>query len=352
VTNEIPAISVALVGYGYVGKIFHAPLIAATAGLRLDWVVSSDETKVQADFPGIKVATSLDQALADPLLDLVVIATPNGLHAPQAIAALQAGKHVVVDKPFTLSVAEAKDVISQAEAAGRLLSVFHNRRWDGDFLTLKRLIAEGGLGQIREFRSHYDRFRPEVRPRWRESAVPGAGTWFDLAPHLIDQALQLFGWPQAIAAEIVQQRVGALAPDYFHVQLFYPQMIAILHSSCLVADARLRFAAHGDGGSFVKYGLDRQEDALKLGVRPGHGDWGRDDGAAAWTALRDGQLRRQPLSLLKGDYRGYYAAMRDAIRFDAPLPVTPDQALAVMTLLEHGRISAECSAKITLQPIR
>jgi predicted dehydrogenase len=202
------SLNVALAGYGYAGKTFHAPLIAATPGLTLHTVVSSNPDKVLADFPAIRIRPDLAAAVADPEIDLVVVATPNELHARQAHQALEGGKHVVVDKPFTLTVKEAKAVIGHAATANRLLSVFHNRRWDADFLTLQRLIGEGTLGTVRQFTSHYDRFRPIVRDRWRERDEPGAGIWYDLAPHLIDQALMLFGLPEAISADIQKQRVG------------------------------------------------------------------------------------------------------------------------------------------------
>ncbi len=327
-------LNVALVGYGYVGKTFHAPLIAATPGLALHSVVSSKPDKVLADFPAATVRADLAEALADPAVELVVVATPNHLHAPQALAALAAGKHVVVDKPFTLTVAEAEDVIAAAKAANRLLSVFHNRRWDADFLTLQRLIGEGVLGQIRQFTSHYDRFRPTVRDRWRENDVPGAGTWYDLAPHLIDQALVLFGEPISIRADIQQQRAGAKAPDYFHAVLTYPDVRVILHSSCLVADSRFRFAAHGTAGSFVKQGLDRQEDALKAGRTPGDAGWGMDDGEAMLTIGRGDAVASHLLALDPGDYRRFYAGVRDAIAGQGPNPVPGEQALAVMKLIE------------------
>ena len=309
------SLNVALAGYGYVGKTFHAPLIAATPGLTLHTVISSKPDKVLADFPGIAVRADLAQALADPAIDLVVIATPNDLHAPQAHQVLDAGKHVVVDKPFTLTVAEAQSVIEHAKAANRLLSVFHNRRWDADFLTLQRLIGEGTLGTVRQFTSHYDRFRPMVRDRWREWDVPGAGTWYDLAPHLIDQALVLFGTPDKITADIQKQRDGAKAPDYFHAVLTYPEVRVILHSSCLVADSAFRFAAHGTRGSLIKHGLDRQEDALKAGRTPGDENWGADDGAVFLTVAGEGDATHAaPLALDAGDYRRFYMAVRDAMR--------------------------------------
>jgi predicted dehydrogenase len=284
----------------------------------------------------VTVRAGLAEALADPAVELVVIATPNELHAPQARDSLSAGKHVVVDKPFTLTVSEAEEVIAAAKAANRLLSVFHNRRWDADFLTLQRLIGEGVLGQIRQFTSHYDRFRPAVRDRWRENDVPGAGTWYDLAPHLIDQALVLFGEPMAIRADIQKQREGAKAPDYFHAVLTYADVRVILHSSCLVADSRFRFAAHGTAGSFVKHGLDRQEDALKAGRIPGDPGWGADDGEAILSIAQGDAIASHPLALDSGDYRRFYAGVRDAIAGQGANPVPAEQALAVMRLITLG----------------
>lgn len=237
--------NLAVVGYGYVGRTFHAPLIASTPGLQLHSVVSSKPQQPQADFPGVTVVADLDSALADPALDAVVLATPNHTHAPFALEALAAGKHVLVDKPFALDATQAQQMVDAANAAGRIISVFQNRRWDADFLTVRRLIEEGQLGEVVEFHSHFDRYRPQVRDRWRESDSPGAGLWYDLGPHLLDQAMQLFGMPQGIGADLQRQRDQARSVDYFHVTLHYPRLRVILHAGSLVADGSLRFAVHG-----------------------------------------------------------------------------------------------------------
>lgn len=334
-------VNVALVGYGYVGKTFHAPLIAATPGLRLGVVVSSDPAKVAADHPEARVVPDLEAALADPAIELVVIATPNALHAPQALAALAAGKHVVVDKPFAVTAAEAREMADAAARAGRLLSVFHNRRWDSDFLTLSQLIAEGALGEIVQYESHFDRFRPVVRDRWRERAGPGAGAWMDLGPHLLDQALVLFGEPLAIAADIAIQRPGAGADDYFHVTLRYPTLRVILHGSLLTAANDLRLAVHGTGGSFVKQGLDPQEAQLLAGMIPGAPGWGRDSRHGILTTVRDGAQIHAEVDPEPADYRLFYAGVRQAIVADAPSPVPVEQALRVMTLLELAREASD-----------
>jgi predicted dehydrogenase len=341
-------LKVALVGYGYVGKTFHAPLIVATPGLTLRAVVSSDPAKVAADLPDARVAPDLAEALADPAIDLVVIATPNALHAPQAIAALNAGKHVVVDKPFALSAAEARTMAETARAAGKLLTVFHNRRWDSDFLTVKRLIADGTLGEVVQFESHFDRFRPVVRDRWRERAGPGAGAWMDLGPHLLDQALVLFGEPLAVTADIGTQRPGAGADDYFHVVLRYSTLRVILHGSLLTTASDLRLAVHGTGGSFVKHGLDPQEAQLKAGMIPGAPGWGRDSRHGVLTTVENDAQVHADVSPEPADYRAFYAGVRGAILHGAPSPVPVDEALRVMDLLELARRASEARRELTV----
>lgn len=330
------ALGVALVGYGFAGSVFHAPLIAAVDGLALCRVVSGNAAAVHANFPDARVSATLSDALADPAIDLVVIATPNTLHAPQAHAALDAGKHVIVDKPFTVTVEEAEGVMAHAERAGRLLSVFHNRRWDSDFLTLRALIAADTLGTVTQYASHFDRFRPEVRDRWRERAGPGAGLWFDLGPHLLDQALQLFGTPLGITADIAVQRSGGSADDYFHVLLRYPRLRVVLHASMLVTANDLRFAVHGARGSFLKQGLDTQEEALKAGRTPGDAQWGHDSRPGTLTLIDGDAVSTGAVPGVAGDYRRYYALVRDAIRGAAPNPVPASEALAVMKLLALG----------------
>lgn len=199
-------IRVGLIGYGYASKTFHAPLIAGTPRLELAVISSSDETKVKADLPTVTVVSEPKHLFNDPNIDLIVIPTPNDTHFPLAKAALEAGKHVVVDKPFTVTLSQARELDALAKSLGRVLSVFHNRRWDSDFLTLKGLLAEGVLGEIAYVESHFDRFRPQVRDRWREQGGPGSGIWYDLAPHLLDQAITLFGLPVSMTVDLAQLR--------------------------------------------------------------------------------------------------------------------------------------------------
>lgn len=329
-----------LVGYGYAGKTFHAPLIDACQELALYGIVSSKPEQVKADWPQARHWPDLEQALQDKALDLVVIATPNAAHYSQAEAALLAGKHVVVDKPFTVTLAEARQLAALADRQGLLLSVFHNRRWDADFLTLQQLLSSGRLGRISQFVSHFDRYRPEVRQRWREQGGAGSGLWYDLGPHLLDQALQLFGQPQGVFACLAQQRQGAQATDYFHVQLRYPFTHVVLHGSCLVSGGVPRFAVHGDLASYTKYGLDTQEADLKAGLAAGAAGWGVDP-LPGQLFLADGDVvQPQELANLPGDYRRYYQQVAAAIRGEAANPVTATEAASVMDWLERALHSA------------
>ncbi|MFB0827493.1 oxidoreductase [Chromobacterium violaceum] len=326
-----------LLGYGYAGATFHAPLLSATAGVDLAAVASSRPEQVLRNWPQARVLPDAEALLAEEEIDLVVIATPNDSHFPLAQAALRAGKHVVVDKPFALDAAQARQLMEEAEQAGRLLSVFHNRRWDADFLAVRQLLDEGALGRVAHFESHFDRYRPQVRQRWRESSAPGAGLWFDLGPHLLDQTLQLFGLPQALSLELAELRDGAVCDDWFHAALRYPDKRVILHGSALVADAGPRFIIHGTQGSFSKYGLDPQEDALKGGGRPGGEGWGVDpQPGRLLLADAGGKVFSGPA----GDYLRYYAGVRDAILHGGANPVPAEEAWQVMALLELGKRSA------------
>ncbi|MGY3967822.1 oxidoreductase [Aeromonas enteropelogenes] len=343
-------LNAALVGYGFAGKTFHAPFLGTTPGLRLSWVVSRDAAKVRADLPDCRVG-SLEEVLSDNTVDLVVIATPNDTHAPLARQALLAGKHVVIDKPFALDLAEAKALVELAEKQQRLLSIFHNRRWDGDFLTVRRLLAEGTLGQIAQFESHFDRYRPEVRPRGRAAGGPGSGLWFDLGPHVLDQALQLFGLPDWLQADLAGQRPGSLSDDYFHVVLGYGEMRVVLHGSCLVSATMPRFIIHGSAGSFIKFGMDVQEEQLKLGKRPPAADWGVDSEPGQLSRILDGQLQQELVAGEAGDYGAYYRGVCAAILGEGANPVPAGEALTVMALLDLVRESHSSGKRLACQKL-
>lgn len=331
-------INVALIGYGFVGKTFHAPLIQSVDGLNLAVVASSDEEKVKRDIPNTTVIASPEEAILRSDIDLVVIASPNATHAPLAKLAIEAGKNVVVDKPFTLDMQEARELIELAKAHNVLLSVFHNRRWDSDFLAIKNVIEQKQIGEIKHFESHIDRFRPEVRVRWREQNLPGSGLWFDLGPHLIDQALQLFGLPQSVQGNIATLRNNGQINDWAHVLLNYPTHKVILHCSMLAAGGFTRFTVHGDKGSAVKSQPDQQEKQLLQGITPRDKEWGVDNDP---IILIDETLSSKLQEAPKGDQSQYYVNIRNALNGNAQNSVTPLQALAVMSVLEAAVKSAE-----------
>ncbi|HDS9357665.1 TPA: oxidoreductase [Enterobacter chengduensis] len=344
--NKEKTINVALIGYGFVGKTFHAPLIQSVDGLTLAVVSSRDEEKVKRDVPNAIVVATPEEAIQHPDVDLVVIASPNATHAPLATLALNAGKHVVVDKPFTLDLQEARDLIALADEKQLLLSVFHNRRWDSDFLGIKQTIEKGTLGQVKHFESHIDRFRPEVRVRWREQNVPGSGLWFDLGPHMIDQTLQLFGLPLSIQGNIATLRDGAEINDWAHVVLNYPEHKVVLHCSMLVAGGVSRFTVHGDKASVVKARIDQQEAQLLAGIVPGSESWGEDGDD---MVLFNAQGEASALPTPKGDQRQYYVSVRDALLGKIENPVHPVEALAVMAVLEAAVTSSETGSTQALE---
>jgi predicted dehydrogenase len=341
-------IRVGLIGYGYASKTFHAPLIVGTPGMELAAVSSSDAAKVHADWPNMPVVSDPHHLFNDPDIDLIVVPTPNDTHFPLAKAALEAGKHVVVDKPFTVTLSQARELDALAKSRGLLLSVFHNRRWDSDFLTLKTLLADGTLGEVAYFESHFDRFRPQVRNRWREQAGVGSGIWYDLGPHLLDQALNLFGLPVSLTVDLAQLRPGAQATDYFHAVLAYPQRRVVLHGSLLAAAESARYIVHGTRGSYIKYGLDPQEDRLKAGERLPQEDWGYDMRDGVLTLAQGEVMAEQTLLTVSGNYPAYYAAIRDALTGHGENPVPAAQAIQVMELIELGMESSKQRATLNL----
>jgi predicted dehydrogenase len=350
------AINVALVGYGYAGRIFHAPLIRATPGLTLHTVVSSRPEAVHADLPDARVVADVAAVLADPAIGLMVIATPNDLHAPLTRRALEAGMAVVVDKPFSVTLAEARALQTLSEDRGGFITVFHNRAWDADFLTIQQLIREQRLGRITRFESHFSRFRPQVRDRWRERPGPGAGIWYDLGPHLVDQALRVMGRPVALSADIATVRTGGGADDWFHVVMrFADDSRAILHAD-MMSSSDLRFVVESETGGFVKHGLDPQEDALKAGAVPGGPGWGVDPRPGVLTTIdADGRRTDAIVQGPPGDYLAMYRGVRDVWSNFSPSfpehmrPVPLYRAVEVMEVIEAGLVSARDRREVVLE---
>lgn len=314
--------------------------------MRLASIVTSRPERVQG-LRGVQVVPTVAELLAHPQVELVVVASPSASHFEVARAALLAHKHVVVDKPFALTVAEADELIEIAKRNGCVLSVFQNRRWDGDYLTVRGCIEEGWLGAIRYYEARYDRFRPQVRPVWREQAGAGSGILYDLGAHLIDQALQLFGLPQTVTADLLSQREGAQAVDYFHLQLHYEPLRAVLHGSMLAAGPGPHFTVHGEGGSFLKYGMDPQEEQLKAGGKPGMAHWGADAPENYGRLfLADGSNRT--VATMPGCYEQFYTALTGALRRGTPPPVLAAEARDGLLVIEAAMESAARQRTVAL----
>lgn len=333
---------VGLIGYGLSGATFHAPLLAAEPAFTLSAVATRNAEAVARDWPGARVL-SVDALLADPGLEVVIVASPNDSHGPLAERALQAGKHVVVEKPFTLEAGEAARLGALARERGRCLAVFHNRRWDGDFLTVRGLVEQGRLGRLYSFESHFDRLRPQVKRRWKEEDVPGGGTLWDLGAHLIDQALLLFGTPDSVTADLGRQRPEARAVDWFHLLLRYGELRVLLRSGSVVHEPWPRFVLHGDADAFTKSGLDPQEEQLKAGLRPGSAGWGAEPPERHGRLSRGGSVPTVP-----GGYERFYRELATAIAGGGPVPVTAESAGEVIRIIQAAERSAAEGRTVSL----
>jgi predicted dehydrogenase len=319
---------VGVIGFGFVSKTFHVPLLRATDGYKIAAVSSSRPAEVSTVLSDVEVVSDPKALATQSDIDLVVIASPNESHAPLA----EAGRNVVVDKPFTITVEQARHLATVAKENHVLLSVFQNRRWDSDFLTIQDAIRQDLLGRIVMLESRIDRYRPDVRDRWREVPGPGAGLLYDLGPHLIDQTLLLFGIPDTVQATLANQRRAAKTDDFFQLVLRYGELVATLGAGSLVSGGSARFAVHGDRASVVKQKPDIQEDQLRAGVVPGSPDWGFDPDDAVLYVGSTGDARA--LKAARGDQRGYYVAVREALLGRAPNPVPPEQGATVMAIIE------------------
>jgi len=330
-------IRVGLVGFGMGARVFHAPLLSSVEGFELAAVVERHTDLAAQRYPGIVTYRSLDGLLADPSLGLFVVAAPSGAHFQIARQLLEAGKNVVVDKPMAVTSAEIAQLMELAAAQGVLLAPFHNRRWDSDFLTIKKLLHEGSLGRLVHLESTFDRWSPgSARRAWKDDSAQGGGVLLDLGTHLADQALVLFGKPEAVSAEVGHERVGEGADDSFTLRLRYPGFSVTLASNSLSSLARPRFHLRGARGNYWKWGLDPQEAALNRIIRIADGPWGQEP-TANWGTLNvdvEGGMVTQPVAPISGDYRLYYAGIRDALLGKSPAPVTALAAWRVARLLE------------------
>jgi scyllo-inositol 2-dehydrogenase (NADP+) len=339
---------VGLVGFGLAGRILHTPLIRS-AGLEIVAVVTRQTAAVKELLPAANVYTDVESMLSIPRLDLVVITSPNNLHLPHALLALQAGAHVVVDKPLAISPQAAQQIVAAAHAAGRLLTVFQNRRWDSDFLTVRRLLEQGTLGGVLQFEARWDRLSPTVRDRWREQEQAGGGLLNDLGPHLIDQALCLFGQPDWLQADVYIQRPGATVDDAFEIRMSYGALRVVLSASCMVSHPAPRFFLHGTAGTFVKHGLDLQESQLKSAMDPDSADFGVEP-ATQWGRFVDAHSGHDnPVAAERGNWRHFYQQLRGSIETRQPLPVAASDALTALRIIEAARHSSITGYRINIR---
>ncbi|HEY4368512.1 MAG TPA: Gfo/Idh/MocA family oxidoreductase [Steroidobacteraceae bacterium] len=338
---------VGLIGFGLAGRTFHAPLIQA-AGLRIGAVVTSQCAAVAETVAGAAVLKSERELFERDDIDIVVVATPNHLHVSQARAALEAGKHVVIDKPLSVTAQEARELGQLARAHALMLAVFHNRRWDSDFLTVRKLIDSGQLGTINAFRARWDRFRPVIPDRWKERAHPGNGMLYDLGSHLIDQAVQLFGRPQWLQADVFMQREGAVVDDGFEILLGNGPLRISLAANSLAASGDWRYVVHGSQASFFKPGLDPQEDQLRAGMNPLTPGFGVEP-EAQWGKVVDGASGHwQLLTAERGRWLSFYTEVRRSIEMHLPPPVSADEAAIVIEILEAALQSSRERRRIEL----
>jgi scyllo-inositol 2-dehydrogenase (NADP+) len=330
-------IKTGVTSYGMSGHIFHAPFLHVHPGFEFTAVVERSKHTAQQRYPDVKVYASVDEMLQDASLDLIVVNTPNYTHYEYAKAALNAGKHVIVEKPFTVHSTEGEELIALAKEKGKLISVYHNRRYDSDFKIVKQVIASGDLGDLLEAEIHYDRYREELSyKKHKESTLPGTGGLYDLGAHLVDQALQLFGMPEAVWADIRIIRKDSLVDDYFELVYFYPNLRVRLKTSYLTREPIPSYQFHGRKGSFIKTKADTQETMLQQGLMPGAPGWGVE-GIHEWGLLhteKDGEVIRKYLPSPTGNYLEFYDELHAAITSGAPVPVDPADAVNVIKVIE------------------
>jgi predicted dehydrogenase len=339
-------IRVGIIGFGLSGRYFHAPLLLAHPGFSIKMVCTSREQEAKALIPEVQVVGNPSTLIRNPDIDLIINCAPNTLHFSHSAEALETGKHVVVEKPFVTSVVEGERLIELAARVNRVVSVFHNRRWDSDFLTVKKLIGSRRLGNIKHFESHMDRWRPQSRAqRWREQPLEGSGVFYDLGPHLIDQALDLFGMPERLMADIQCQKAGGTTDDYFHLTLYYGSMRVLLQSSSFSSTSP-RYQVFGDMGTFVKFGLDSQESQMRQGLSLFDHDFGKERERDFGIITNPETGLSQPVSSERGHYLAFYDQLYESLTQQRAAPVTAGEALRSIRLIELALCSSRTGSVV------
>lgn len=325
-------IQVGLIGFGLSGRYFHAPFLTVNPHFKLVKVVERHRNEAQLFDPAIQTVRSHEDLLNDPAIDLVIVGSPNDTHYSYAKAALKAGKHVLIEKPFANTSAQARELLDLAKAKGLVAIPYQNRRYDADFLTIQQLLSEGQLGDIVEYEAHFDRYRPDILNSWKELDPEGGGNLLNLGPHLIDQAVVLFGVPEAVFAEVRTVRPGGVLDDYFDIRLFYPDKRVILKSNMLAADNGLRYVIHGVKGSFVKHGLDIQEETQRKNILPNTPDWGQEPESQYGTLTT--ATGKQTITSQRGNYHLFYDNLYRAIVGESGPEITAEQAFTTIRIME------------------
>ncbi|MCW4470344.1 Gfo/Idh/MocA family oxidoreductase [Flavobacterium sp. MFBS3-15] len=336
-------IKTALLSYGMSGKVFHAPFLEMHPGFELTGSWERSKKLIQQDYPNVKSYASLEELLADDV-ELVIVNTPVDTHFEYAKKVLEAGKHALVEKAFTTTVAEAEELSALAKEKGLKLAVFQNRRWDSDLKTVKQVLDENLLGDIVEAEFRFDRYNPVLSPKaWKESANPGAGVLLDLGPHLIDQAVYLFGFPDAVFADIRQLRENSIVDDDFSILLYYPDKRVKLHAGFFVREGVPAYALHGRKGSFLKQRGDIQEDVLKTGHKPNLADWGTEpeDKCGLLHCEKNGEVLRKNIPTQQGNYYSLFDGLHKSITENTKEPVTADDGIRVMKIINAAQQSSK-----------
>ncbi len=344
-------INTALCSFGMSGWVFHAPFLQVNPGFNLYAVWERTKNTAHEKYPDVKIYRSLETMLADDLIELVIVNTPNYTHYEYAKKALEAGKHVIVEKPFTINVDQGKELIELAKKNNKKLSVYQNRRYDSDYKTIKKVIAENLIGKLVEVEMHFDRFNEELSPKLhKETPGPGAGSLYDLGSHLIDQALQLFGMPDQLFADIRIIRPMSKVDDYWEILLYYPELRVRLKSSYVVREPLPGYIFHGLKGSFIKPKTDNQEDTLKKGILPGKSDWGKepDSEKGLLHTTINGKIVKEYIQSEQGNYGEYYEGVYEAIRNNKPMPVTAEQGVEVIRIIQAAFESSEAMRVIEI----
>jgi scyllo-inositol 2-dehydrogenase (NADP+) len=344
-------ITVGIASFGMSGKIFHAPILSRHKNYQIKRIVERRKNEASLLYPSTLLSRSIDDLLQDDEIELMIVNTPDQTHYEIAKQCLNAGKHVVVEKPFTQTVMQGEELIDLAQQQKKVLSVFQNRRWDGDFLTVQRILDEQLLGRLVDFEAHFDRYKPLIPlDTWKEKASAGAGVLYNLGSHMIDQALVLFGMPEAVTGNLKIMRTDSEVDDWYDILLHYPHVNVLLKASLLVKEPGPRYILHGTQGSFLKWGLDPQEEALKQGKNPNDPDWGREP-EEWWGTLnieKQGVTQRIKYETIPGNYSAFYDALYESIAHGKELAVKPEEALNVIRIIEAVRRSSKTRTTVVL----